>query len=331
MVISNIDLSGTSARPAEHDSPLIVDPDAVKALEVSPQSLQPVSGRGGKITQLLRIIQHIELPDSYFRDTGPPYPLVDSTLPEEPFDVPTGETLYRHGVIIPQLGIPSKGKVGLTRWRHLQVDFVTATPEIRTPPPVQHPAAGGEVAVGKVSSWFEFFATASPRQVYILRSLIDPDRHYVGLTADVHQRLAWHNVGQSAHMPKEEQILFQMIQQAQGSMAEGPNSVMEGEHEDTATALRRLRSLTDDYTLPEEACQHLASAVASPRGARSLHRHIHLENNIFSPVRSQVSTELALRIEERERTRRSRGMPVAAALDLSSEAWASIRQRPLPS
>ena len=127
-------------------------------------------------------------------------------------------------------------------------------------------------------------STDPKRQVYILQSLIHPDRHYVGLTADVHQRLAWHNVGQSAHMPKEEQILFQMIQQAQGSMAEGPISVMEGEHEDAATALRRLRSLTDDYTVPEEACNtwralwhHLAALE------ESLHRHIHLENNILFP------------------------------------------------
>jgi putative endonuclease len=37
----------------------------------------------------------------------------------------------------------------------------------------------------------------SPRFVYILRSDVDPDRHYVGLTADVQRRLAWHNTGPS--------------------------------------------------------------------------------------------------------------------------------------
>lgn len=33
--------------------------------------------------------------------------------------------------------------------------------------------------------------------VYILRSDADPNRHYVGLTSDVGQRLHWHNTGPS--------------------------------------------------------------------------------------------------------------------------------------
>ena len=35
------------------------------------------------------------------------------------------------------------------------------------------------------------------RLVYILRSDIDPDRHYIGLTSDVERRLEWHNTGPS--------------------------------------------------------------------------------------------------------------------------------------
>ena len=33
------------------------------------------------------------------------------------------------------------------------------------------------------------------RFVYILRSDVDPARHYVGLTGDVDSRLEWHNYG----------------------------------------------------------------------------------------------------------------------------------------
>ena len=33
------------------------------------------------------------------------------------------------------------------------------------------------------------------RFVYILRSGVDPDRHYVGVTSDVDNRLEWHNHG----------------------------------------------------------------------------------------------------------------------------------------
>jgi putative endonuclease len=37
------------------------------------------------------------------------------------------------------------------------------------------------------------------RFVYILRSLVDPTRYYVGLTSDLARRLATHNSGGSIH------------------------------------------------------------------------------------------------------------------------------------
>jgi predicted GIY-YIG superfamily endonuclease len=37
------------------------------------------------------------------------------------------------------------------------------------------------------------------RFVYILRSERDPARHYVGRSADVEERLRWHNEGPSGH------------------------------------------------------------------------------------------------------------------------------------
>jgi len=42
----------------------------------------------------------------------------------------------------------------------------------------------------------------SKRFVYVLRSDTDSDRHYVGLTSDVVQRLKWHNAGQNVHTAK---------------------------------------------------------------------------------------------------------------------------------
>ena len=37
------------------------------------------------------------------------------------------------------------------------------------------------------------------RFVYVLRSETDPDRHYVGVTSDIAERLAWHNAGPCGH------------------------------------------------------------------------------------------------------------------------------------
>lgn len=86
------------------------------------------------------------------------------------------------------------------------------------------------------------------------------------------------------HMMKEEQVLFPMIRQGQGAQAGRPIAVMEHEHEAVGGALRRMRELTDDYTVPGEACNtwralwHGLEALE-----KDLHLHIHLENNILFP------------------------------------------------
>ena len=96
---------------------------------------------------------------------------------------------------------------------------------------------------------------------------------YVGLKAELEQ-----------HLLKEEQILFPMIKNGQGAMAEGPVAVMEQEHDGAGDALKRLRELTDDYQVPEQACntwRALWHGLAALEEA--LHQHIHLENNILFP------------------------------------------------
>ena len=86
------------------------------------------------------------------------------------------------------------------------------------------------------------------------------------------------------HMMKEEQILFPMIASGQGAMAGGPISVMEEEHLEAGAMLRRLRELTDDYTLPEDACNTWRALWAGLEDfERAVHEHIHLENNILHP------------------------------------------------
>ncbi len=86
------------------------------------------------------------------------------------------------------------------------------------------------------------------------------------------------------HMLKEEQVLFPLILQGQGHMGLGPIECMKHEHDSAANALRRLRELTSDFTVPEGACNtwralwHGLAALET-----DLHQHIHLENNILFP------------------------------------------------
>ncbi len=120
---------------------------------------------------------------------------------------------------------------------------------------------------------------AMARKVLMVHGEKDPEQlggiveTFAALKADLEQ-----------HMQKEEQILFPMIAQGQGSTTAGPVSVMHEEHENAGAMLRRLRELTNDYTVPEAACntwRALWHALADLE--RALHEHIHLENNILFP------------------------------------------------
>ena len=57
-----------------------------------------------------------------------------------------------------------------------------------------------------------------------------------------------------------------------------------GKYDAAAAALRRLRTLTGDYEVPDEACntwRALWHGLADLE--RAMHQHIHLENNILFP------------------------------------------------
>jgi regulator of cell morphogenesis and NO signaling len=99
------------------------------------------------------------------------------------------------------------------------------------------------------------------------------------------------------HMLKEEQILFPYITALETAVKEGteppmpffgtvknPVHMMMLEHETVGEILAELRSLTNDYALPEEACTSYRLLFERLAELESdLHRHIHLENNILFP------------------------------------------------
>jgi regulator of cell morphogenesis and NO signaling len=86
------------------------------------------------------------------------------------------------------------------------------------------------------------------------------------------------------HMQKEEVILFPLIRSGQGKDVGAPVKVMEHEHEEAGDALRRIRELTDDYTVPEGACTTWRALWDGLRELEEdMHQHIHLENNVLFP------------------------------------------------
>ena len=64
----------------------------------------------------------------------------------------------------------------------------------------------------------------------------------------------WDDAEMDAHMMKQAQILLPLIRSGHVGRDLAPMSVMEHEHESAGRALEQLRHLTNDYTVPQGAC-----------------------------------------------------------------------------
>jgi regulator of cell morphogenesis and NO signaling len=106
----------------------------------------------------------------------------------------------------------------------------------------------------------------------------------------------------SAHLQKEEKILFPFIKQLFTSQAippahfgtvRNPITVMETEHEMVGKNLEEIRALSNNYTLPEDACASYSLLYQLlDEFENDLHIHIHLENNILFPKALELERRL---------------------------------------
>jgi regulator of cell morphogenesis and NO signaling len=113
--------------------------------------------------------------------------------------------------------------------------------------------------------------------------------------------------GLTSHMAKEEEILFPYIRNlvevehrgqrrapSPFGTVHNPIRMMEIEHEDAGDDMKRIRELTNGYTLPEQACSTYRVTFAELREfERELHRHVHLENNVLFPRAIELEARLA--------------------------------------
>ena len=121
-------------------------------------------------------------------------------------------------------------------------------------------------------------------------------RTFEGLAAELTQ-----------HMMKEEMILFPLIGRMEQARAQGgpppmapggtiqnPIRMMEHEHDSAGEALRTMRQLTSNYTLPDDGCATFAALYLQVGELESdLHVHIHLENNILFPRAAEIESQFA--------------------------------------
>ena len=108
--------------------------------------------------------------------------------------------------------------------------------------------------------------------------------HADSFPAEVPGLLAYMQNELLMHMMKEERMLFPMIKQGVGRGAAMPISVMMHEHEEHDQAVARLLALTNNLTVPENACGSWTRLYTLARElVDDLTDHIHLENEILFP------------------------------------------------
>lgn len=88
------------------------------------------------------------------------------------------------------------------------------------------------------------------------------------------------------HLDEEEQRLFPLLMSGAGDtdLAERQLSSMHREHLAVGALLERIRAASEDFTLPEWACNSYRTLFAELRQLEGdVHAHVHLENNVLLP------------------------------------------------
>ena len=108
------------------------------------------------------------------------------------------------------------------------------------------------------------------------------------------------------HMEKEEKILFHIIRYLEDckkfnerpkmsgfKSVKHPIDSMEAEHSNAGDAMERIKTLTNNFTPPADACNTFKLTYNElEEFQKDLHIHVHLENNILFPKAIDLEVEL---------------------------------------
>lgn len=112
----------------------------------------------------------------------------------------------------------------------------------------------------------------------------------------------------SLHLMKEENVLFPYIKELVAAemnhskitppsfgTVNNPTQMMENEHEQAGEDLVQIRKVTDNYTLPADACTSYTILYKKLQEFENdLFNHVHLENNILFPKAIKLERELGV-------------------------------------
>ncbi len=137
-----------------------------------------------------------------------------------------------------------------------------------------------------------FVKTESPQLLYFLQKIAGKHGERHPELIRLYEAFAMLKLELEQHMQKEEMILFPRLKEMEkegsnrihDNFLAAPIQVMEEEHESAGALMAEIRSLTNDYTAPDDACTtYLIAFQGLEAYEKDLHQHVHLENNILFP------------------------------------------------
>lgn len=140
--------------------------------------------------------------------------------------------------------------------------------------------ANSELVNYVLTRFHEVHRKQFPEAIYLARRVEDAHGGSADCPEGLSEHLSIMFQELESHMMKEEQILFPML--VNDSYPQGPIMVMESEHKDHEIALQHILSLTNDLTLPPEACKTWRALYELMNEIiEDIREHIEIENNIL--------------------------------------------------
>lgn len=133
--------------------------------------------------------------------------------------------------------------------------------------------------------------------------------HYYHEVVEIFQLIQIAAKDLSAHMMKEELVLFPFIKKLTNADKQGlevevphfstvanPITMMEDEHETVGNIFKEIARLSNNYMPPEDACNTFRALYDKlDEFEQDLHTHIHLENNILHPKAKDLEKKVRVR------------------------------------
>lgn len=148
-----------------------------------------------------------------------------------------------------------------------------------------------------VNNHHTYVKRAIPEITAHLQKVYDAHGKKYPYIAEVQNTFALVAEEMTSHMMKEERILFPLIKYLSESQKfnekpktggfgtiKNPIRQMEAEHVSAGDAMETIKTLTNNYLLPQDACTTFQVTYKGlDEFEKDLHKHVHLENNILFP------------------------------------------------